>query len=270
MKRSLPVISIAGGLMLVLFALLVTACGGSSTASNADDSKLLEANTWKATEIVGVKSVISTKGSAATAKFAAGRVSGSATINSYSASYTTGPGDTIEISGAISTQMAGPQPAMDQEQAYLAAIQKAKTYKVDDKSLTLLDDKGALLVKYEAVQPTALTGTEWQALAYNNGKGGLQSVVANSTVTAKFGTDGSLAGNGGINQYSTTYTTSAPDKMTIDAKIVSTKMAGPDDVMAQETAYLAALPQTATYEIDGDTLWLRDANGAALAEYVAQ
>jgi heat shock protein HslJ len=47
-------------------------------------------------------------------------------------------------------------------------------------------------------------------------------------------------------------------------------MAGPDEFMAQEAAYLAALPQTATYQIDGDTLWLRDAEGAALAQYVAE
>ena len=49
--------------------------------------------------------------------------------------------------------------------------------------------------------------------------------------------------------------------MTIDPQIVSTKMAGPDDLMAQEAAYLAALPKTATYVIDGDQLTLRDARG---------
>ena len=46
-------------------------------------------------------------------------------------------------------------------------------------------------------------------------------------------------------------------------------MAGPDDLMQQEAAYLTALPQSATYSIEGDDLWLRDAEGAALAHYVA-
>ncbi len=267
MKRRLPVILIVGAAALVLSVLATAGCGSGSTA---DDSKALEGKSWKATEIAGVKSVLSAKGNEATAKFAAGRVSGSATVNSYGGPYTTGPGNTIQIGTLMSTQMAGPPDAMAQEQAYMAALQKAAAFKVTADSLTLLDDKDKVLVKYEAVEPTNLTGTEWQALAYNNGKGGLQSLAADSAITAVFGTDGSLAGNGSINQYSTKYTTSGTDQMTIDAQIISTKMAGPDALMAQEAAYLAALPQTATYSIDGDQLWLRDATGAALAQYVAK
>ncbi len=266
MKRSLLVVSMVGAAVLAL-SILVAGCGSGSTA---DDSKALEGKTWKATEIAGVKSVLSTKGSAATAKFTAGKVTGSGTVNRYTASYTTGPGNTIEIGAAASTQMAGPEDAMAQEQAYFAALQKAATYEVTDASLTLLDDKDKVLVKYEAVEPTALTGTEWQALAYNNGKDALQSLAADSTITAVFGTDGSLAGNASVNQYSTTYTTSGQDQMTIASPIASTMMAGPDALMAQEAAYLAALPKTATYSIDGDELWLRDATGAALAHYVAK
>ena len=40
--------------------------------------------------------------------------------------------------------------------------------------------------------------------------------------------------------------------------------------MKRESAYLVALPRTATYTIEGDELWLRDASGAALAHYVAK
>ncbi len=270
MKRSVPVISIAGTLALLFVVIVAAGCGSSNAASNADDSKALEGKTWKATEITGVKSVLEDKKGVATAKFAAGQMSGSGTVNRYSATYTTGPGNAIQIGAVASTQMAGPDDAMAQEQAYFAAIQKAATYKVTGDSLTLLDDKGNTLVKYAAVTPTELTGTEWQAIAYNNGKGALQSIATDSSITAKFDKAGALSGNASINQYSTKYTISGTDKMTIDAQIVTTKMAGSDVLMAQEAAYLAALPQTATYEIDGDTLWLRDANGAALAQYVAK
>ncbi len=267
MKRSLPVISIACAAVLALSVMALAGCGSGSTA---DDSKALEGKTWKATEIAGVKSVLATKGSAATAKFATGKVTGTGTVNSYGGPYTTGPGNTIQIGVLISTQMAGPEDAMAQEQAYFAALQKAATYEVTGDSLTLLDDKGKVLVKYQVVEPTALTGTEWQALAYNNGKDALQSLAADSTITAVFGADGTLAGNASVNQYTAKYTTSDPDKMTIDAQIASTMMAGPDALMAQEAAYLAALPKTATYSIEGDELWLRDATGAALAQYVAK
>ncbi len=170
----------------------------------------------------------------------------------------------------VSTQMAGPEPAMAQEAAYFAAIQKAATYRVTSDSLTLLDKDGATQVKYEAVAEASLTGTEWSATAYNNGKGGLQSLAADTQITAMFDTKGGLAGNATINQYNTTYTTGDDGKMTISDQIISTKMAGPDAFMAQEAAYLAALPKTATYAIEGDTLTLRDADGAALATYAAK
>jgi heat shock protein HslJ len=266
MKRSLTVISLCSAAMVVLALVVVTGCG-SSGSSTADDSKSLEGKTWKATEIAGVKSVLTTPGSTATAKFAAGRIAGSATINTYSGSYTTGPGNTMQIGSLMNTQMAGPADAMAQEQAYLAALQKAATYKVTSDSLTLLDSKGATLVKYAVAVDTPLTNTKWHATGYNNGKGALQSLAANTLITAVFGTNGDLAGNATINQYSTKYTSSADGKMTIDAQIISTKMAGSAEAMAQEAAYLAALPKTASYEIDGDVLTLRDASGAALATY---
>ena len=241
----------------------------SGCSSGADNSKALEGKVWKATEIAGVTTVLTGKGTEVTAAFAAGKVSGSGGVNRYTATYETQSGDKITISQPAATLMAGSPEAMAQEQAYFAALTKATKFVVTADSLTLTDDQGATLVSYAVVQPTTLTGTEWQALAYNNGKGGLQGLAASSAITATFGADGSLAGNASINQYSTTYTTSG-DTMSIDAQIISTQMAGPADLMQQEAAYLAALPKTATYTIEGDELWLRDSGGAALAHYVAK
>ena len=270
-RCALPIV--AAGLF-ALAALVGSGCSsdtGSSASPSAalDNSQTLEGKIWKATEMDGVTAVLTEKGTEVTAAFTAGRLSGSGGVNRYTAAYETQPGDKIEISQPAATLMAGPPKAMAQEQAYFAALTKARQYAVTPDALTLTDDEGTLLVRYTVVQPTALEDTEWDALAYNNGKGGLQSLAASSAITATFGSDGSLAGNAGINQYSTTYTTSG-DEMTIDANIVSTKMAGPGELMKQETAYLAALPKTATYTIEGDELWLRDSAGAALAHYVAK
>ena len=241
----------------------------SGCSSSADNSAALEGKIWKASEIAGVTTVLTDKGTEVTAAFAAGKLSGSGGVNRYTATYEAQAGDKITISQPAATMMAGPPAAMAQEKAYFAALAKATTFAVTSDALTLTDDQGTTLVRYAVVQPTTLTGTEWDALAYNNGKGALQSLAASSAITATFGADGSLAGNASINQYSTTYTTSG-DTMSIDAKIISTQMAGPEDLMQQEAAYLAALPKTATYTIEGDELWLRDSSGAALAHYVAK
>lgn len=268
------IVLLATSVTILSLVAAVAACDSGDTgvnnAKDADDSKALQGKTWRATEIAGVESVLEEKEFKATAKFTENQMGGSATINRYNATYTTNVGNTIEISGPMNTLMAGPPEAMAQEQAYLAAIQNAATYEVDQDSLTLLDSEGRVLVKYESTPDTELTSTEWHAIAYNNDSGGLQSLALDSTITAIFNEDETLGGKASVNQYSTTYTTSGENQMTIDSKIAVTEMAGPDDLMAQEAAYLAALPQTSTFEIDGDTLWLRDAGGAAVAQYVAQ
>ena len=227
-----------------LAALAGTGCssGDDSGGSGADDGASLEGKIWKATEIEGVTAVLTEEGTEVTAAFAAGELSGSGGVNRYTAAYETRSGGKIEISQPAATLMAGPPKAMAQEQAYFAALTKATQYAVTADALTLMDDDGATLVRYAVVQPTALEGTEWDALAYNNGKGGLQSLAASSAITATFGSDGSLAGNAGVNRYSTTYTTSG-DTMSIDAAIATTEMAGPQELMQQEAAYLAALPR---------------------------
>jgi heat shock protein HslJ len=267
MKRSFVAVLLVGASLLVLTAL---AAGCGSGKSNADDSKSLENTLWKATEITGVQSVSTAAGASSTAKFADGKISGSGGVNSYSGTYTTGPGNAIQIGQPASTMMAGPDNLMAQETAYFAALQKAATYQVDSKNLTLLDKDGKTLVKFEAVAQVSLTSTQWTATAYNNGKGALQSLAADTVITAEFATNGTMQGNATINTYNTTYTAGADGKMTISDKIAVTQMAGPEESMAQESAYLAAIPKTATYAIEGDTLTLRDASGAAMAQYVVK
>ena len=268
-------LSIVAASLFALALLVSSGCssGAGSSASpsstGADNRKALEGKVWKATEIAGVTTILAEKGAEVTAAFAAGELSGSGGVNRYTAAYETQPGDLIKVSQPAATLMAGPPEAMEQEQAYFAALTKATKYAVTADSLTLMDNQGATLVRYAVAQPTALEGTEWDALAYNNGRGGLQSPAKSSAITAKFGSDRSLAGNATINQYSTTYTSSG-DALSIDARIVSTQMAGAADLMQQEAAYLTALPKTATHTIEGDELWLRDSSGATLAHYVAK
>lgn len=255
----------------VMAALGVAGCASndeSSEEGGGDDVTLLESADWQATEIAGQAALSGAEAADVTAVFVAGEMSGSGGVNRYSATYETAADGAITISQAAATLMAGPPAAMEQEQAYFAALEKATGFSVDAESLTLTDDQGAVLAKFVARNPTALQGTTWEALAYNNGKQALVSLEAASSITAVFGDDGSLTGSASVNRYTTGYTTSG-ETMSIDAAIATTKMAGPEELLRQEAAYLAALPQTATYSIEGDDLWLRDADGAALAHYLA-
>ncbi|MBK9613684.1 MAG: META domain-containing protein [Dehalococcoidia bacterium] len=84
-----------------------------------------------------------------------------------------------------------------------------------------------------------------------------------------FGDDGSLSGNAGCNNYSTSYTIDG-DNISINPGIATTRMACAENVMsAVETAYLAALPTAATYAVQGDGLELRHVTGSLIASYTA-
>ena len=263
----------AGLLLLAGLPLLAAACGTSSGGSSSDGSggvQALEGKLWTATQIDGVAEVLPAGQFASTAAFKDGAVGGSGAVNSYRAAYTASDDGSIEIKQPASTLMAGPPKANEQERAFFTALTQAQRFEVSGQTLKLYGSGDTLLVTFAETKPVSLTGTTWKATAYNNGKDALVSLVADSEITAVFSEDGKLGGTASINNYSTTYTTGADGAMTIDAQISATEMAGPEELMAQEQAYLAALPQTATYSIQGDHLWLRDADGAAVAQYVAE
>ena len=69
-----------------------------------------------------------------------------------------------------------------------------------------------------------------------------------------------MAGTSGVNRYNASVTSGTDGSFAIDAPI-STKMAGPEDAMAAESAYLPRLQAATSYQVDGDTLVLDDADG---------
>ena len=78
-----------------------------------------------------------------------GKLSGSASCNTYSATYTV-DGGAIEISPPASTKKLCPEPegVMAQEATYLAALPTAVAYRIDAGSLQLLSEDGTAVVSY--------------------------------------------------------------------------------------------------------------------------
>ena len=77
-----------------------------------------------------------------TATFAGGKISGHSGVNSYSGSYTTGSNDAFSVGEIAATQMAGPEPAMRAERAYLTLLRQARSYSRAGRTLTLFDANG--------------------------------------------------------------------------------------------------------------------------------
>ena len=231
--------------------LVPAAAGGSS----------LTGKVWALTSLAGKKPVAGTRISISFT--ADGKVSGSSGCNSYGGTYTAA-GVRLKISKLASTQMACAPAIMTQETQYLGALSSTRLYGVRGGTLALRSGIGRSLAVF-AVESQTLAGTSWHVTAYNNGKQAVVSVLAGTKLTAAFGKDGMLTGSAGCNHYDATYTTSAA-ALELGA-IASTRKtcASPAGVMAQESAYLAALGTVATYRIEGSMLELLTAKGTIAA-----
>jgi len=247
----------------VLLALSVTAVVVSACASPTGKSSALPGTKW---ELVTLNGAAPVEGTSVTLFFGEdNKAGGNASCNTYSGSYKVA-GSNLTFEQMMSTMMACEPAINEQEQEYLKVLGETKSYEVIGGNLTLKDASGNSLAEFAPFQPASLTG-EWQAIAINNGKEAVVSVLNGTTVTAVFSADGKLSGNDGCNNYNGTYTLDG-DKITI-GPIATTRMACEQAIMDQETAYLNALAKAATYTLGKDSLELRDVDGALLVDYIA-
>jgi heat shock protein HslJ len=108
-----------------------------------------------------------------------------------------------------------------------------------------------------------LADTAWILTALNGAE-----PLPDTTITAAFGEDGMVNGTNGCNRYGAAYEADG-NNITI-TRGPTTLMACPDPVTLQADEYMAALASAATYQIDGDTLTLSDADGNVAATFSAQ
>jgi heat shock protein HslJ len=88
---------------------------------------------------------------------------------------------------------------MEQEAAFLTALQSTASYEIKVDRLLLLDAGGAATLTLFVLEPTPLMRTSWLLQAYNNGKGGFTTVLLGCEITVVFDGEGSLSGSAGCN-----------------------------------------------------------------------
>ena len=113
-----------------------------------------------------------------------------------------------------------------------------------------------LLIPTAAAQDM-LAGTEWRLESLDG-----QPVVDGTTVTLNFGPDGQANGSGGCNGYSGSYQLSG-DTLSF-GQIASTLMACAEPILAQESAFFAAMGSVSGYTLDGDQLTITYGDNQAL------
>lgn len=258
--------------LLLAGVLAMSGCGstttsGDSEAASAAAATDLSGTSWVLESFAGpdaepVAAVAS--GEAATLVFAAdGSFAGSTGCNRIAGTYSQ-DGTSLTLASGPMTLKACEGAVAAQEAAIVAALPLVASFTLES-SLVLQDAEGVTLLTYVPGM-SSLAGTSWQATGINNGKEAVVSEAGTEEVTAMFGADGTISGSGGCNTYSGQYTTSGADQITIGA-LASTKMACPEPAMQIEQMYFAALGNVSTYQIEGTTLTLRDADGAMQATF---
>lgn len=182
-----------------------------------------------------------------------GRAGGSAGCNTYGGEYTL-DGNSLTFGGLFSTMMACEDAIMQQESAYLAALESATSVEwVDGQLVIVYGEEGQRLVFASAL---TLEGTEWTLVSIDG------AAPADGTeITLVLDGEG-VAGSAGCNRYSGSYTLNG-DTVTF-GPFVTTRMACPQPIMQQESAFLTALEGAATFKIADGQLTIVSASGVTL------
>ncbi len=196
--------------------------------------------------------------------FTGGTVSGSGGCNSYTAPYTVA-GSKLTIGQIASTLMMCEGVPGTVESAYFAALQRAASFTATATDLQIIDESGKAVLFYRAGPSNPLVGA-WTVTGYNNGAGGVVSPTIGTSLTATFGEDGTLSGSAGCNTYNGTYALTG--QAIAIGPLATTRKACEEPVMAQETAFLAALQAVTGYRINGEIVTLTMPDGENVANAV--
>lgn len=172
-------------------------------------------------------------------------VSGFSGCNSYGGTYEASLGR-ILFGDLFSTLMACVDEAlMQQEMAFLQALQNAVAYSLAEDRLTLTTSEGQTLV---FARVWSLADTRWQLESLDDA-----APAGEAPLTLEFDAAGRVSGSSGCNRFSASYALEG-DALRF-GPIASTKMACLDEaLMQQEMAYLAALEAVTHYEQSTESL----------------
>jgi len=130
--------------------------------------------------------------------------------------------------------------------------------------LNLRLDSGSMV--FEAQPTLVVNGTIWDVQSYNNGRGGVTTLIADTSMSVNFAEDGTISGSSGCNAFAGTYTVDG-SSITV-GELGTTQLICPTDVITQEQAFLTALQASTQYQLAADRMTTRNDDGAIQVELV--
>ncbi len=134
--------------------------------------------------------------------------------------------------------------------------------------LTFNPDNTTSAERIEITVINGLTSGRWLLQSYSVPGGGLQSVLTGTEVTARFGTDGSLSGSGGCNNYSGGFM--AFDQTLRMSNVTSSQAlcSQPEGIMEQENTFMSLLNQASKMRISAGQLEVFDSNSNRILVFI--
>lgn len=170
--------------------------------------------------------------------------------------------ETITIEPGAGTLIACDDDINAQEANYFGLLAAAVSYSITDDALILTTEDGSVL-RFAPTGAYALWRTPWQLDSMTMQGDAAYVPVEGSLITLTFGSDGTMGGSAGCNQYGGRYILDA-NTLTF-TEVVSTLMACVDDaVMAQESMYLNAIYGVTGYTLEDGQLTLVTPDGTLI------
>jgi heat shock protein HslJ len=223
----------------------------------------LEGTEWTLVSLAGREPLAGTQ---ITLEFAEGSAGGYSGCNQYGGSYPRGAAGELRLTEIASTAMLCQDPAgvMEQEAAFLQALQSVTAYRLEGERLELLDEAGKARLAFEArpqftVNPAELLGTGWQLRSQNG-----QALVAGSAITLFFEEDGRMRGSAGCRNYTGTYLAEGDDLHFPQIAMEELGCLGPEALRRQEADFTDALSLAGDYRLEGRELEIFTAPGGGL------
>jgi heat shock protein HslJ len=236
--------------------------GGTTGGSDGGNPPDVDGREFVSTEVEGHQLV---EGSTIRLTFQDGNVSANAGCNTMSGGYTF-EGDVLRVELLATTEMACPDPLMDQDAFVSGLLTSGPTVTVDGDTLTLTSGEETItMLDREVAEPDLpLEGTSWV----------LDGIVANEAISSvPVGVEASLLIEDGQASIATgcnngSTSVEVTDQTLTFGPIATTMMLCEDDANQTQDAVLATLDGEVDYAIESDRLSISNPNGRGL-EYRA-
>jgi heat shock protein HslJ len=235
--------------LAALLVIVASLTSGGALAQSPTDLGPLTAAPWQLTQMNG--SAVPANAGITAAFTEDGHLSGSAGCNDYNATYSVDASGGMSVGPIAETRKACADDINARERGYLDALQATSTWAIRSGTLTLTNPQGNVL---SYVGPKGIEGS-WTLLSI----GGAQ-VPSTITATADFGSDGTVNGNGGCNDYNATYTAEGADGLTVSG-LSATRKACDLSTSGIEALFLDGLQAATNFSIANDQLTIRTASG---------